>query len=75
MCQYVTSFSTLANVGDQPASMDEPAASTAGVPSPAPMEHPCSLDIDVVDGGHGEEEQQIAQVGLVENEVPNEVKI
>jgi len=55
--------------------MDEPAASTAGVPSPAPMEHPCSLDIDVVDGGRGEEEQQIAQVGLVENEVPNEVKI
>ena len=75
MYQDVTSFSTLPNVGDQPASMDEPAASTAGVPSPAPMEHPCSLEIDVVDGGRGEEEQQIAQVGLVENEVPNEVKI
>jgi len=39
--------------------MDEPGASTSGVPSPAPMEHPCSLEIDVVGGGRGEEEQQI----------------
>ena len=55
--------------------MDEPGASTSGVPSPAPMEHPCSLEIDVVGGGRPEEEQQIAQVGSVENKVPNEVKI
>jgi hypothetical protein len=38
------------------------------------MEDPHSLEIDV-GGGRPEEEQQIAQVGSVENKVPNEVKI
>ncbi|KAG2536492.1 hypothetical protein PVAP13_9NG191700 [Panicum virgatum] len=36
------------------------------------MEDPHSLEIDVVGGDRPEEEQQIAQVGSVENKVPNE---
>ncbi|RLM73927.1 hypothetical protein C2845_PM15G06600 [Panicum miliaceum] len=36
------------------------------------MEDPRSLEIAAVGGSPGEEEQQITQVGSVENEVPNE---
>jgi hypothetical protein len=36
--------------------------------------HPRSLQIVAVGGDRGEEEQPITQVGLVDNEIPNEVK-
>jgi len=55
--------------------MDQPAASVAGVPSFCFHGGSTFTENDVLGGGRREEEQQIAQVGSVENEVPNEVKI
>lgn len=37
------------------------------------MEDLHSLEIAAIDGGRGEEEEQITLVGLVENDLPNEV--
>jgi len=62
------------------ASMDQRASSMDGVRGPkdiassAFMEDPRSLQIVVVGGDGGEEEQPIRQIGSMDNEIPNEVK-
>ena len=62
------------------ASMDQRASSMDGVWGPkdiassAFMEDPRSLQIVVVGGDGGEEEQPIRQIGSMDNEIPNEVK-
>ena len=44
------------------------------IASSAFMEDPRSLQIVVVGGDGGEEEQSIRQIGSMDNEIPNEVK-
>ena len=59
---------------DQRAAAMEGVQGLEGIASSALMEDPRSLQIVAVGGDRGEEEQPITQVGLVDNEIPNEVK-